>query len=134
MQMKRRRVKFAAAGTPGSRYRQWTWAEVAAEVSRRANKPISAGYIYQIAKGTRKPPNLVLMALRLPLRPVLAPPCPKCGQVHVRKTCPHRRHTKPRLHRSGKNRITSWGWLNELNADQIVSMLAGRKEYKPPNV
>ena len=124
MQMKRRRVKFAAAGTPGSRYRQWTWAEVAAEVSRRANKPISAGYIYQIAKGTRKPPNLVLMALRLPLRPVLAPPCPKCGQVHVRKTCPQRRRAaRPRLYR--------WGWLNELNDSQIVGMLADRKEYKP---
>jgi hypothetical protein len=96
-----------------------TWAEVAKIVSERGRHPVSTAYVYQIAQGRKPAPNYVLLALKLPLRPVLAPPCRKCGKVHVRKTCPER--SKPRGYKS----------LNDLRDEQIVAMFRYRREYNP---
>jgi len=85
----------------------------------------SPGALNSIAQGKRSVPNRIIIKLnralnwRLPLHPVPAAPCVKCGEVHVKRSCPKRR--KPRPARD----------LFDLPLDTLRALLRARKEYTP---
>jgi hypothetical protein len=65
-----------------------SWPKVAHYLTKKTTGHLfSPSLIRRIAKCGKTAPNSVLNALGLPLRKVLAPPCPNCGQAHAPKPC-----------------------------------------------
>lgn len=93
---------------------QKSWGKVAAELSQRAGVRVNVGFVYQVFKGKRTASNVLLSAMHLPLRPVLTPPCRKCGKAKVSNRCSHCREQK-------RTRVV----LNDLPiADRPTALLA----------
>lgn len=65
-----------------------SWQKVANYLSSMNGHTFNKGMLQQVANGKRRAPNSILHVLGLPLNPVPAQPCPKCGNVPLTKRCP----------------------------------------------
>ena len=88
-----------------------TFRDVAAAVSQRSGVKVSLGTIHRYSKGIEPDDADLRRALKLPAS-VRLKACPKCGQIHIRKTCAD---TRPRDYDAWKaanldklNAIVAW--------------------------
>ena len=63
---------------------------MAEHLSGRNGHTFNKGMLQQVATGKRKATNHILSVLGLPLRPIPAQPCVKCGTVHITARCTRR--------------------------------------------
>jgi hypothetical protein len=98
-----------------------TWSALAHALFLSSGQQFNRGYLQQVVNGKRHASNKLLKALGLPLKAVPVVPCRGCGEVHLRKTCPHKRHPRPR----------TWHHLIDLTPQQVVHLLRTRQDYQP---